>query len=74
MQKSLYLNLSAIGYTYGAKIEGLACIDEKTLAVINDNNFGIGDILDPVTGLIGEGETPGKSVLGLITLHLPSLG
>lgn len=67
--KSLYLDLSAIGYTYGAKIEGLTCIDANTLAIINDNDFSLGDHFDPVTGLIEELETPAKVVLGIIHLH-----
>jgi hypothetical protein len=69
VHKVLYLDLSAIGYTYGAKIEGLACIDENTLAIINDNDFSIGDFFDPSTGLMEELETPAKVVLGIIHLH-----
>jgi hypothetical protein len=72
VQKSLYVDLSAIGYIHSAKIEGMARIDENTLAVINDNDFGIGNVFDPVTGLIGERQTPNKPVLGIIHLYPPA--
>jgi hypothetical protein len=40
--KTLVVDLGAIGYDLVDKPEGLALIDENTLAVINDNDFGVG--------------------------------
>jgi hypothetical protein len=45
------VDLGAIGYDTVDKPEGLALIDENTLAVINDNDFGTGGVFDPATGL-----------------------
>jgi hypothetical protein len=72
VQKSLYVDLSAIGYFQSAKVEGLALIDEHTLAVINDNDFGISSLFDPATGLMEKRENPLKPVLGIIHLHRPA--
>lgn len=40
LKKRKILNLREIGYNF-EKSEGLAVLDEKTIAVINDNDFGI---------------------------------
>lgn len=55
--KSLAVNLVQSGYSEFEKIEGLTIIDNSTLAVINDNDFGVDNnkIIDR------------KTVLGLIT-------
>ncbi len=69
VQKSLYVDLSAIGYVQGDKVEGLAFIDENTLAILNDNDFAISGNFDPETGLLAENENPVEPVLGIIRLH-----
>ena len=69
VQKSLYVDLGAIGAASGDKTEGLAFIDENTLAILNDNDFGISPVLDPTTGLLAERETPSEIDLGIIHLR-----
>ena len=66
------VDLGAIGYDTVDKPEGLALIDENTLAVINDNDFGTGGNFDPATGLIEENPNPTPVVLGIV--HLASNG
>jgi hypothetical protein len=41
VSKSMVADLARYGYD-PEKVEGLAIIDEKTLAVVNDNDFGLG--------------------------------
>lgn len=72
VQKSLYVDLVAIGYLAGDKPEGLAFVDENTLAVLNDNDFGISGAFSTTTGLLGENPNPTPEVLGLI--HLTHIG
>lgn len=66
--KSLYVDLAEIGYHMGDKPEGLALIDEQTIAILNDNDFGISGVFSPTTGLMDEPEADRPVVLGLITL------
>ncbi|YCI28377.1 esterase-like activity of phytase family protein [Erwinia sp. PK3-005] len=48
--KQLVVELRALGW-HQEKVEGLALIDNKTLAVINDNDFGIrAELTDAVSG------------------------
>lgn len=39
--KTLAVNLVTAGYSEFEKVEGLTIIDDKTLAVVNDNDFGV---------------------------------
>ena len=41
LQKREVADLTALGFDFVEKVEGLALIDEKTLAFISDNDFGI---------------------------------
>lgn len=51
IQKTLHVDLATAGYNAVEKIEGLAYINENTLAVINDNDFGVAGIaIDKTTG------------------------
>lgn len=70
--KRLFVDLGAIGYNLVDKPEGLALIDEATIAVINDNDFGTGGAFDPATGLLEENPNPTPVVLGIV--HLGSNG
>jgi hypothetical protein len=63
------VDLTATGYIYSDKIEGLARINENTLAIINDNDFGLSGLFDPTTGLFEQSKEGVKSVLGIIHLH-----
>jgi len=67
VEKELYIDLVAAGYHQSAKVEGLACIDESTFAVINDNDFAIGNDFDPISGLLTDNK-PEKVILGIIRL------
>ncbi|MEM7130035.1 MAG: choice-of-anchor I family protein [Chloroflexota bacterium] len=69
VQKDLYVDLAAIGYHQGDKPEGLALIDENTIAVLNDNDFGLLGGFDIETGLLDPNPNPGAEILGIITLH-----
>ena len=66
--KTLVVDLGAIGYDEVDKPEGLALIDATTLAVINDNDFGVGGAFDPATRLIEENPHPTPVVLGIVRL------
>ncbi|MCB0106828.1 MAG: esterase-like activity of phytase family protein, partial [Caldilineaceae bacterium] len=72
VQKTLYVDLAAAGYTAGDKTEGLALIDENTLAVLNDNDFGISTVFSTTTGLLDTPESVTPIVLGII--HLTPVG
>lgn len=51
IEKRLHVDLAAAGYRRVQKVEGLAWIDEGTIAVLNDNDFGVGRIsIDGSTG------------------------
>ncbi len=72
VKKSLYVDLAAVGYTTADKSEGLALIDENTLAVLNDNDFGIATTFSTTTGLLDTPESVTPIVLGII--HLTPVG
>ncbi len=64
--KTQVLNLPSIGYTAGDKPEGLALLDDGSLAVINDNDFGLLDEEIPVDGSVPFNPDPIQTVLGII--------
>lgn len=66
VRKELYLDLVAAGYTFADKAEGLALVDAETLAVINDNDFGLSGSFDPATGKLIPNPAPQSSILALI--------
>jgi len=72
VKKSLYVDLAAVGYTMADKAEGLALIDDRTLAVISDNDFGISTTFSTTTGLLDTPESVTPIVLGII--HLTPIG
>jgi hypothetical protein len=57
LKKTLLLDLNALGWT-AEKAEGLALVDDQTVALINDNDFGLRSILV---------DSIGKEVSGDIT-------
>ena len=61
------LNLPSIGYLAGDKPEGLAVLEDGTLAVLNDNDFSLTGDLDTATGAVGVVEPTSPTVLGFIT-------
>jgi hypothetical protein len=49
------------------KVEGLAVLDDHTIAVINDNDFTVGDVtLDVDTGTFVRNSAPEPILLGLV--------
>lgn len=68
VSKEVVVDLPAIGYLAGDKPEGLALIDENTVAVINDNDFGLVGTFDPETGLLDDNENPIPVILGVIDI------
>lgn len=69
VSKVLHLDLAGAGYNTVEKVEGLALIDATTLAVINDNDFGVaGIVIDNTTGTytLAPAYQPEPVVLGLI--------
>ena len=40
--KSLVVDLTKLGYPF-EKFEGLAVVDKNTIAIANDNDFGVGE-------------------------------
>ncbi|MFN7453964.1 MAG: esterase-like activity of phytase family protein [Pseudobdellovibrionaceae bacterium] len=63
-------DLSALGFDDAEKIEGLAAIDESTLAVINDDDFGLTTNLDIEKGRIAL--TKERPVRLMILRRLPT--
>ncbi len=67
--KTLAVDLATIGYNMVDKPEGLALIDENTIAVINDNDFQMSGVFDVETGLMEENASPFPIVLGIMPLN-----
>ena len=67
--KTLVVDLAESGYDFADKPEGLALIDENTLAVLNDNDFGLEGGFDPATGLLNDNPNAQSQILGLIRLR-----
>ena len=83
VSKIKVLNLPSFGYRAGDKPEGLALLPDGSLAVINDNDFGLADrdVLgvqenDDIVSLTGGGvifqDNPAPTVLGLIHFTKPN--
>lgn len=54
VKKSLYRDLVKAGFTFAEKAEGVAVLPDGTIAVLNDNDFGVGGDPDPQTGVFPE--------------------
>ncbi len=67
--KQLYVDLVAAGYDQVEKVEGLAVIDPWTIAVINDNDFGVADITVAPDGSFTRNYTPEPVQLGIIDVR-----
>jgi hypothetical protein len=66
LQKELVVDLNTLGFDYVEKIEGIAYIDSRTIAIITDNDFALSGQVDLKTGLINFQEKP--SYLAIIHL------
>jgi hypothetical protein len=70
LTKYLHIDLAAAGYNTVEKVEGLTIIDRHTIAVVNDNDFGVaGALIDTETGTFTPDENAEETVLGLISLR-----
>jgi hypothetical protein len=67
--KVLHVDLGDTAYNTVQKVEGLALIDAGTLAVVNDNDFGVAVIDINPDGTFTLGYTPEPTLLGLIQTH-----
>lgn len=67
VSKSLYVDLTALGYNMVDKPEGLALIDGGGVAVVNDNDFGLVGGYDRNSGRLELGDFP--IVLGVVTFE-----
>ena len=67
VNKVKVLNLPSIGYLAGDKPEGLALLEDGSLAVLNDNDFSLTGDLDTATGEVGVVEPTSPTVLGFIS-------
>jgi Ca2+-binding RTX toxin-like protein len=64
--KTKVLNLPSLGYIAGDKVEGLALLPNGSLAVINDNDFGLLPEQIPVDGSVPFNPSPTQTVLGIV--------
>ena len=55
LKKTLLLDLNAAGWL-PEKAEGLALVDERTVALVNDNDFGVGTVLLDANGQAVDGD------------------
>ncbi|MBC7815145.1 MAG: esterase-like activity of phytase family protein [Burkholderiales bacterium] len=69
VQSEMLVDLVAIGFDMVTKIEGLTMIDENTLAIVNDNDFGLQGEFDPATGILTENPNPPPMMFGIIHLN-----
>jgi hypothetical protein len=69
-KKRLVVDLVKAGLDFASKAEGICVIDEWTIAIANDNDFGIGGNLDPKTGWIQKPPTE-RWGISLVRLKTP---
>lgn len=70
LTKKLILDLNKVGFDFVEKIEGLAVIDQNTLALITDNDFGIESQIELSTGKFNS-KLDANSYLAIIHLDQP---
>lgn len=71
VRKSLYVDLAQAGYNSVEKVEGLAYLGNKTIAVINDNDFQVAGITlnGDGTFTLNEDYTPEPITLGILQVQ-----
>ena len=74
IEKILHLDLNAVGYNKVQKVEGLTLIVPGTLAVINDNDVGVANIIVNPDGTFTLTYTPDPIQLGIIETNLNGSG
>lgn len=73
VQKRLFVDLTAAGYELVDKPEGMALVDDETIAVVNDDDFGLSGTFDVETGAVDPNPNPLPSLLTLISLKSTAL-
>ncbi|MCS6958544.1 MAG: esterase-like activity of phytase family protein [Pseudanabaenaceae cyanobacterium SKYGB_i_bin29] len=68
VSKRLLFNAAQIGYVGVDKLEGLALVDSRTLALLNDNDFGLEPVQIRGNGTVPLDPTPTPVLLGLVRL------
>ncbi len=63
--KELALDVVAKGFDYAEKLEGVALVDDHTLAVVNDNDFNLSGSYDPETGKLVPRAKEKRSFFGI---------
>jgi len=69
VQKQLFVDLNAAGYNLTEKTEGIAVIDSYTIAVINDNDFGVAQITVNPDGTFTRNYVPEPVQLGIVEVR-----
>ena len=73
VRKNLFCDLAKLGYDFADKPEGLALIDNNTIAVLNDNDFGLLGSFDINTGLLDPNPNPQIPTLAIIEFDRSAL-
>jgi hypothetical protein len=74
IEKILHVDLNAAGYNQVQKVEGLTVIDPWTIAVINDNDFGVANIIiNTNNGMFTLNYVPEPVQLGIMDVRLNGL-
>jgi Choice-of-anchor I domain/Esterase-like activity of phytase len=66
LEKILHVDLNEAGYNQVQKVEGLTLINPQTLAVLNDNDFGVANIIVNPDGTFTLNYQPEPIQLGII--------
>ncbi|MFQ3680553.1 MAG: esterase-like activity of phytase family protein, partial [Pseudanabaenaceae cyanobacterium] len=69
VSKRFLFNAAAVGYVGVDKLEGLALVDNRTLALLNDNDFGLEGAPIPGNGTVLLDPVPTPVILGLVRLE-----
>jgi len=69
VEKVLFADLNVAGYNQVEKVEGLAVINPWTIAVINDNDFGVASITVHPDGTFVRNAPPEPIQLGLVAVR-----
>jgi hypothetical protein len=69
VEKQLFVDLNVAGYNQTEKVEGLAVIDPYTIAVVNDNDFGVAQITVNPDGTFTRNYIPEPTQLGIIDVR-----
>jgi hypothetical protein len=73
IDKILHVDLNKAGYNQVEKVEGLTVIDRWTIAVINDNDFGVASIIVNPDGTFTLNYVPDPIQLGIIDVRLDGM-